>query len=219
VPASRRHAALAAVVAPALLVACASTSPSPTALRSDSPIASVGVVPEPGRPYGAEDILVAMRESRRPDGVPDEIETDAIAAAVAEHIYTFDGEPWSAVVAGGSCGPETCTLEVGGTPDGALGEDLYAFSVTPSTGGVELGSADLRGLPADILVDLDAMARAGLADPPADLALLSASWLPPPDAGVFELAYRSGGEEGSCALNVTLDATTERVISQEATDC
>ena len=160
-----------------------------------------------------------MRESRRPGGVPDELETDAIAAAVAEHIYTFDGEPWPEIVAGGSCGPETCTLEVGGTPDGALGEDLYAFSVLPSTDAVELVSADLRGLPADLLEELDLMARRDLDDPGSVVELQSASWLPPPDDGVFELAYRSGGEEGSCALNVTLDAVSEEVVSREATDC
>ena len=160
-----------------------------------------------------------MRESRRPGGVPDELETDAIAAAVAEHVFTFDGEPWPAIVIGGSCGPETCTLEVAGTPDGALGEDLYTFSVTPSTGQTELVSADLRGFPEGKLGDLDLIVRRSLDDPGSVVELLSASWLPPPDDGHFVLAYRSGGEEGSCMLNVTLDAVREQVISQEATDC
>jgi hypothetical protein len=201
-----------------VLTACGPSDPPPTTATATAP-PSVDLAPDAGRPYDGDDILVAMRESRRPGGVPDELETDAIAAAVAEHIYTFDGEPWSEIVAGGSCGPETCTLEVGGTPDAALGEDLYAFSVTPSTGAVELVSADLRGFPADMLEELDLMVRRDLDDPGSVVELLSASWLPPPDDGVFELAYRSGGEEGSCALNITLDVRSGSVLEREALDC
>jgi hypothetical protein len=223
VPASRRRPAFAALVAPVLLVAaCGPVAPTPTATMptptvSQSP--SQDLLPDAGRPFDAGDILLAMRESRRPGGVPDELETDAIASAVAERIFTFDGGAWPELVAGGSCGPETCTLEVGGTPDGALGEDLYTFSVTPSTGTVRLLSADLRGLPETLLDDLDVTARADLDDPPSDLELLSASWLPPPDDGRFLLAYRSGGEEGSCQLNVTLDARSGSVLEEEALDC
>ncbi|HEX7197446.1 MAG TPA: hypothetical protein VF364_11515, partial [Candidatus Limnocylindria bacterium] len=51
-------------------------------------------LPEAGRPFDAEAILAAMRDSRRPGGVPDEMQTDAIAAAVADAIWTIDGEPW-----------------------------------------------------------------------------------------------------------------------------
>jgi hypothetical protein len=201
-----------------VLAACVPDLPSPTPSISPSQSAT-SALPAPGRPFDADDILVAMRESRRPGGVPDELETDPIATALAEQIFTFDGEPWPAIVIGGSCGPETCTLEVAGTPDGALGEDLYSFSVTPSTGEAELVSADLRGFPEAMLGDLDLMVRRSLDDPGSVVELLSVSWLPPPDDGRFVLAYRSGGEEGSCVLNVTLDAISEEVVSQEATDC
>jgi hypothetical protein len=214
---------LAAGVAGVLLMACGPLAPEPTSTASlrptGIPTSSIDVAPDAGRPFDADDILLAMRESRRPGGVPDELETDAIATSVAEQIFTFDGTPWLEIVAGGSCGPETCTLEVGGTPDGALGEDLYTFSVTPGTGTVERVSADLRGLPTGLLDDLDDMARTDIDDPPPELELLSASWLPPPDDGLFVLAYRSGGEEGSCSLNVTLDARSASVISRETLDC
>ena len=204
------------------LAGCSSPAPSasPSASAAASEAApSSSVAPSPGRPFDAEAILLAMRESRRPGGVPDELETDEIAAAVTEQIWTFDGEPWPEIAIGGSCGPETCTLEVGGIPAGALGEDLYTFDVAPATSAVELVSADLRGFPQSLLATLDEMARADLDDPPPDLALVSASWLPPPDDGRFVLAYRSGGEEGSCQLNVTLDARTGSVLSQEALSC
>lgn len=160
-----------------------------------------------------------MRDSRRPGGVPDELETDAIATEVAERIWTYDGEPWPQIVAGGSCGPEVCTLEIAGTTAGAFGEDVYTFNVIPESNTIEPVISDLRGLPQGLLADLDAMARAQLDDAPSDLELLSASWLHPPDDGLFVLAYRSGGEEGSCMLNVTVDAAARRVVSQEAIDC
>jgi hypothetical protein len=182
-------------------------------------LATAAALPTPGRPFDADDILLAMHQSRRPGGVPDELETAAIANAVADDVWTYDGEPWLEIVAGGSCGADACTLDVAGAPDGTLGEDLYTFNVMPSTGTVELVSADLRGLPASILDDLDLMARRGLDDPGSVVELLSATWLLPPDDGRFILAYRSGGEEGSCMLNVTLDAASEQVVSQEATDC
>jgi hypothetical protein len=160
-----------------------------------------------------------MRESRRPGGVPDQLETDTIARAVAEAIWTFDGGPWQETVVGGSCGRETCTLEVAGMPDGALGEDVYAFNVDVDTGAVEPVSADLHGIPADLVVELDDMTQRLLDDPSSVVELTSAAWLPPPDDGTFVLAYRSGGEEGSCMVNVTLDAAAERVVSEEAVDC
>jgi hypothetical protein len=195
------------------------TGPATASAPATESASASRVAPSPGRPFDAQAILLAMRESRRPGGVPDELETDEIATAVAEQIWTFDGEPWPEIAIGGSCGPETCTLELGGTPAGALGEDLYTFEVTPATSTVELASADLRGFPEPLLATLDEMARADLDDPPADLALVSASWLPPPDDGTFVLAYRSGGEEGSCQLNVTLDVRTGSVLEQEALSC
>ena len=138
--------------------------------------------------------------------MPDELETDAITAAVAEQFWTYDGTVWPELVMGGSCGPATCTLEAAGTPPAALGEDLYVFTVTPGDARVELAEATLRGLPADLLPALDAAAQETGAAQLEGMSLLSARWLPPPDEGRFVLAYRSGGEEGSCSLDVTLDA-------------
>jgi hypothetical protein len=210
-------------------MACTDFTPMPTTTptqgadatpaASASPSATPDLVPEPGRPFDAADVLVAMRESRRPGGVPAELQTDEIADAVAEQVWTFDGEPWTDLVIGGSCGPETCTLEVAGRPDGALGEDLYVFSVTPSTRTVVLVSADLLGVPENLLDDLDATARAGVDQPLEGLSLLGVRWLPPPDAGQYALAYRPGGEEGSCGLDVVLDAASETVVSADEVNC
>jgi len=218
----------------ALLLAACSTptaSPPPTASATAAaaspaspqsvPQTVAGATPTPsaappvasGRPYTPETILDAMRASRRPGGVPDQLETTAIAGSVAEALWTYDGEPWQQMAIGGACGPLRCTLEVSGTPPGSTGSDLYTFAISPADGSVQVDQADLHGLPDSLLPQLDAAARADT-DPSVltGLALLGARWLPPPDAGRFWLAYRSGGEEGSPGVDLLLDLAAGRVL-------
>lgn len=202
-----------------ILVAGCVTDPSPTASRGPTPALTLDLG-EPGRPFEAADLLDAMRSSPRPGGVPDQLETETVASAVAERIWTVSGDPWPQVVAGGSCGPERCTLEVAGTPPGALGEDLYVFSVVPAMETVELESAELRGLPASLVPELEALAISAMPqDALAGLRLVSARWLPPPDDGHFVLSFRSGGEEFSCGVDLTLDARRIVVTEQRTVDC
>lgn len=224
------RAALALVGLVALLTGCAD-NPSPTASASDAPPTAAaspatappsagGPLPEPARPFDAATLLAAMRDSRRPDGVPDELETDRVASALAESIWTLDGEPWTAISAGGSCGPDTCTLEISGAGQGAQGDDLWVFGVTPATGAVQLESAELRSLPPDLVARLDQQARSLV--PPAvldGLILTNVRWLAPPDDGQFVVSYRSGGEEGSCGADVTVDAVIPQIISGPTSDC
>ena len=190
----------------------ASPSADATAPASGSaaPTPLVAVDP-PGRPYEAEDILALMRESRRPGGVPDEIETPEIAAAVAEQIWTIGGRPWAVASIGGSCGPERCDLEVAGSPGGVAGEDLYLFGVDPATGSVELLQSVLLGLDPETVSELDRLVRERYEGDLDDYGLSTVQWLPPPDVGRFVLAYRSGGEEGSPALDLVFDAVTGEV--------
>jgi hypothetical protein len=210
---------IAAGLALPILVAGCLTAPSPTASPEPSPAPTFDVG-EPGRPFDAADLLEAMRSSPRPGGVPDQLETEAIAAAIAERIWTLSGAPWPAIVAGGSCGPDACTLEVAGTPTGAPGEDLYVFSVMPDTETVELESAELRGLPASLLPELEALAMGAMPqDALAGLRLASARWLPPPDEGQFVLSFRSGGEEFSCGIDLVLDARRAVVADQRTVNC
>ena len=234
----RRGAVRSSLLAVALLVgACAappsetdtrtpspSVSPTETASQSTAPVspsADEGLeLPAAERPFDPDALLAAMRTSQRPGGVPDQLETQAIAAALAERIWTFGGAAWTTFAAGGSCGPDSCTFEIGGTPGGAQGEDLYIFSVVPSTGEVELLDATLRGIPADLVADLDALTRELHADGDlTGLALAGVRWLPPPDDGQFELSYRSGGEEGSCGIDITVDARAPRIVDETPLDC
>ena len=225
------RAALALIGLVALLTGCADIPP-PTASASDapstaaaspataSPSAGDPELPEPGRPFDAATLLAAMRDSRRPDGVPDALETDAVASVVAESIWTLDSEPWEAISAGGSCGPGSCTLEISGAGEGAKGDDLWVFGVTPATGAVQLQSSDLRSLPLDLVARLDQLARSLVPHAVLDgLILTNVRWLAPPDDGQFVVSYRSGGEEGSCGADVTVDAVTPQITSGATSDC
>jgi len=228
---SRRASPLVALAI--VLTACGEvarppTTPHPTAAANATPSQAGGgsptaegiALPEVGRPFDAATLLAAMRDSRRPGGVPDELETDAVATALAEAIWTVDGRPWSKVAASGSCGPSTCTVELSGAPEGAQGDDLWVFDATPETGSVQPQSTDLRSIPTDLVDSLDRFARSsvarGIIDP---LILTNVRWLPPPDDGQFVLSYRSGGEEGSCGVDLTVDAVAADVVSGGSFDC
>lgn len=216
--------AIVAVAACLLLVACRAAG---TPVASPVPVVSVppasateletaaptGPRVQPGTPYTATDVLAAMRDSRRPGGVPDELETEAIAGAIAERAWTWDGEPWESLSVGAACGPDGCSLDLAGAPAGGAGTDLYTFGIDPVSGAVELLSTDLHGYPPDLDEELDAAARAAL-DPGEleGLALVGARWLPPPEAGRYWLAYRSGGEEGSPGADVLLDLASGEVL-------
>jgi hypothetical protein len=226
--------ALAFAACAVLLAACGNDVPSPSAsdvAPTATPSATLSAqpsatlislaLPDPGRPYDSGTLLAAMRDSRRPGGVPDALETDAVASALAEAIWTLDGRPWSTMAAGGSCGPETCTLEVSGAAAGAEADDLWVFDVEPGTGAIRVASAELRSLPAGLAADLDVLVRS-LVEPDAleSLFVTSARWLPPPAEGRFVLSYRSGGEEGgSCGTDLTVDAVVPEIVSDPAIAC
>lgn len=196
------------------LAACTST-PSPTGSASVPAPSVTGITEplvQPGRPYDADAVLQAMRDSRRPGGVPEALQTDEVASAVAAQLWTFDGQPWAQLVIGGACGPSTCTLDVAGTPAGAAGSDLYSLSVDPDAASVTLEASDLHGYPAALDAQLDDAAQALVGDRLAGLSFVGARWLPPPDGGLFWVSYRSGGEEGSPGLDVLLDPVTGQVV-------
>ncbi|HET6381119.1 MAG TPA: hypothetical protein VFH63_08855, partial [candidate division Zixibacteria bacterium] len=183
------------------------------ASRSPAPV----VLPTPGRPYDATAVLAAMRASTRPGGVPPELQADAIAAAVAEQLWTWDGRPYPVLQVGGTCGPRACSLELAGTPSGAAGSDLYVFSVVPAASVVRLEAADLHGYPAALDEALDALVRTRLpATELAGLAFTAAAWQPPPNETVMRVAYRSGGEEGAPAVDVIVDVAAGEVLEVRA---
>jgi hypothetical protein len=191
-----------ATVSPTPSAPPATASPVPSATPEPTPLVAL---PDPAHPFTADQLLAAMRDSRRPGGVPDELETPAIAAAVAERLWTFGPGGWATSSVGGGCGPQVCSLEVGGTADGALGEDLYVFTIDPASGAVSLMDASRGGTPADLVEALDAAARDTWDGSLQGLGLASIAWQPPPNEGRFILTYRSGGEEGSPGVTLLLD--------------
>ncbi len=224
-----------------LLVACTPTTaptPSSSALVSPTPAATESAIPtltaapspepseaglelpDPGQPFDAEALLEEMRTSTRPDGVSAVLQTDAVASRLADALWTVDGDAWDRTSIGGSCGSTSCTLEVAGSRDDVAGEDLWIFEIDPGTGELIVVSAELRSLPEALVADLDALARAEVADGGLDdLLLTTARWLPPPQEDSFALSYRSGGEEGSCAAELIVDARTGTIVDEDFTNC
>lgn len=211
-----RRAAQAALIA--LALAACSAAPAPTVRGTD---AAALVTPEPGRPYEASEILAAMRDSRRPGGVPDELETERTARQIADAIWTIDGQPWETLSVGGSCGSSRCTLDVAGTRPDAMGEDVWTFAVEPGSGGsASVTGHNLGAVPGAIAMQADEVARASDAGKHLEgLVLASATWLPPPDADGLILAYRSGDEEGSCRRDVRVDMGSGEAEVRTAVDC
>lgn len=174
----------------------------------------------PGQPFDADDILAAMRDSRRPGGVPETLQTDAIAAAVAEVLWTLEGDRWETISAGGSCDAGSCRLELAGGVEGAVGEDVWVLSVDPESATVEVETADLHAVPSEAADALDRLARGAEGGSALDdLLLTSVRWQPPPDASRFVLAYRSGDEEESCSMDVELDRETLTVTEVASSGC
>jgi hypothetical protein len=206
----------------------ATTTPEPStasmrAAQSPSQPASatpqIGIdLPSPGSPLNATELLAAMRASTRPGGVPDQLETESLAESLARIILTVDGSPWSTSAIGGSCGNSTCILDVAGSHAGREGEDLWTFEIALRSGAITTLVSDVRSLDAELVASLDELARGrDDQDVLADLVLTTARWLPPPAGlGFFALSYRSGGEEGSCALELVLDAGRGAMV--EVTD-
>ena len=197
-----------------------SAAPLPSEPSPSERVIAGLVLPEPGPAFDAATLLDAMRTSRRPGGVPDQLEIDQLAGTLAETLWTYGGEPWTTMAIGGSCGTETCSLEVAGTRPERLGEDLWVFEIVPGTGRVTVVSADLSALPTEIVDPLDDLAhmlfRPGRLD---GLVLASVRWLPPPSGGQFVLSYRSGGEEGSCGADITIDAILPEIVDDRPIDC
>ena len=194
-----------------LAAACAVPAPSPPPTGSGSPVPSR---PAAARPYDTAAVLAAMAASRRPGGVPEELETPAVAAQVADAVWTYDGRPYPTLVVGGSCGPSSCTLEVSGQPADAAGADVYVFAVARPSGAVSLTTSDLHGYPSGLDPTIERVARDGVpAGAIGTLAYASASWQLPPRSGWFLAAFRSGGEEGSPGLDVLVDLPARTVVS------
>jgi hypothetical protein len=195
----------------------ASAEPSPA---SPEPSPAGLELPDPGRPFDAAGLLREMEGSTRPGGVPEPLRTLAVAGAIADAVWTFDGSSWDTIAVSGYCGTSSCTVELAGTRLGDAGEDLWILEVDPAGPAVRVAAAELRALPADLAGELDAIARSADRDGRLESMMLgTARWLPPPDGDRFVLSYRTGSVEGSCRREVTVDAVRAEVVETTATNC
>ncbi len=142
----------------------AAPSASPSVPLPSEPSPSERVIPglalpQPGPAFDAATLLDAMRTSRRPGGVPDQLRDrpdrcdprrdalDLRRRTVGDHGHRR--LMWHADLLARGCG----------NPPGPLGEDLWVFEIVPGTGSVTVASADLSSLPIEIVDPLDDLAR------------------------------------------------------------
>ena len=165
--------------------------------------------------------MTAMRDSRRPGGVPDQLETEQIAAAVAAAVVTFDGLPWTTMAASGSCGTDSCTLELAGTRPDSLGDDVWIFDVRPADGtvAVTIGRAARRCRTSCCRHSTSWPGRSSRLRAWRASCSRAPGGSPRRTAEQFALSYRGDGEEGSCGLDVTLDAVTPGIVGDVSQTC
>lgn len=196
----------------ALLASCAAPSPS------GPPLTSPGlpriVLPNPGRPYTSADILRVLRAVPG-SSLPAELDRSGVAEALAQAVWTFDGRPYLILAVEGSCGPRGCEFSVQGVPDTAdeAKLDHFIFNVDPTSFALTRVYLGLGAFPPEINPQLDAIVRAGVLPQRLEgLTYVSATWLPPPEFGRFQVTYDDGGLEGSRGLKVLVDVRVGSVI-------
>jgi hypothetical protein len=199
----------------AIVASCAAPPPSSPPLGQPEPPRIV--LPKPGRPYTAANMLTVLRAAPRSQLSADLVRPE-VAEALSLAVWTFDGRPYRVVVAEGSCVPRGCQVSVQGAPNPAdeVRSDHYIFDIDLDRFELSPKYVGLRAFPAELHPQLDAIARAALPrDRLEGLAYDSAIWLPPPEFGRFEVTYDEGGLEGSRGLRVLVDARVGSVIRVE----
>ena len=196
------------------------TNPPPTPTLS--PIATVAPTGH-GRPYTPEMMVAELMDV--PYNFPRELQTDFVAAALADRIWTFDGRPYRELSISGSCdegGLGRCDLSVSGLPAFAPNRetnDHYYFSVNVQSAVVIPGASGLEAYPPELGPEVDALVRS--LDTERQLqkqGLRGVEWaLPPPD-DAFRLVY-GGDNEGDLMIYVTLDRANRQILSLERYIC
>jgi hypothetical protein len=188
--------------------------PTPTI----SPIATVAPTRH-GRPYTPDMFAAAMFRTSS-IRLPDLLKSEFIAAAFADRVWTYDGQPYREMLFSGSCSDDgsRCEASVLGLPAYAPDRnvsDHYSFSVDFRSGPVvkEEGHV-LHGFPAEAASGLDDLARSLVPDERlAGARLTSVAWTLPPPENAFGLIYRLGDLEGSRLTTVTIDLDARKVMS------
>ncbi len=214
-----------------LLVGCSGISgvptPGPTAKApytqapptpTISPIATVAPTGH-GRPY-SPDMIAAALASTPSTRLPDLLKSEFIAAAFADRVWTYDGQPYREMLFGGSCSDDgsRCEASMQGLPAYApdrTASDHYWFSVDFRSGPIAKDDGHvLRGFPTEAASGIDDLARSLVpAERLAGTRLVFVGWELPPPENAFVMIYRFGDLEGSRVTTVTIDLDTKTVLS------
>jgi hypothetical protein len=176
--------------------------------------------------YGMNDPVFATPPAKPgPTLVATDLLNSAVAAAIADAIWTWDGQSYDRWWIEAYCA-RTCELVIQGIPasDIAGEEDMYHFhQFDPSRPAqtLELGDyPSLGGYPAALDPEIEQLGRAldegGVLD---DLGYFHASWFPPPRSGEFLAFFSDGNEEGGSNAYVWLNLVERRLIKLLPVTC
>ena len=190
--------------------------PTPTI----SPIATVAPTGH-GRPYTPDMIAgaLAMTSSIR---LPYPLKSEFVAAAFADRIWTYDGQPYRETLFSGSCSDDgsTCHVSLEALPAFAPdreASDHYWFDIEVRSNPIVTGEGHvLRGYPAEAASGIDDLVRSLVpAERLAGTRLTSVAWELAPPENAFVVIYRLGDLEGSRQTTVTIDLDAKKVLSIE----
>jgi hypothetical protein len=163
--------------------------------------------------------MIALNAESKPNGeprIPTDLVNERIAFDIAQAIWSWNGDPYQQITIDASCG-RGCDLIVAGVPIfESAGNDHYLFKVNVPGKADDFSIGDrpaLAGYPADLVPELEALARSSASSQLDGLFLMVSSWFPPPRDGQFVLRFDDGNEEGGRAVWVWLDYVTRTVIA------
>jgi hypothetical protein len=174
-----------------------------------------------GAPYTAAEIAAELRDVPPdfPAALRSSTITREISDAAARTIWSYDGRPYRDLRFQGSCdegGVQRCEVTATGVPlfvGSGDNADTYNWQIT-NAGITTLGEPQLKGYPAELDPELDAMARSLDRDGRlTGLSLLGVEWKLAPPQDAYVLRYGTGNEEGDRALLVTLDRAGRQILA------
>lgn len=185
--------------------------PTPSLSAAGSPATG-----PPAHPYSAADIQ-GLFVGAGP-GFPAELRTAPTAEALANAIWSFDGQPFRTVWLDGSCESGRCEFSATGLPRFAASVDdvdVYTLVLDQASGIYsEPSRPSLHGFPPQLVDELDTLAKAlDVQGRFKDKPLLGVEWQIPPPDDAFVLRYGDGNEELDPTVRVVLARGDGRLVS------
>jgi len=170
--------------------------------------------PLPGTPYSGAEILNLLNFTPVP--FPQALTNATATNLIAGAIWTYDGTKYDDLSLRGSCGEHTCGVDVSGQRTDASGSDTHSLAIDLADLTLRSVTHDLGGYPAALDPKLEDVARQ-LVEPRVlrGMTYRGASWHLPPAFDRYTLTFAVDDTEKSPGKRVTLDFSTETVVSIE----